>query len=425
MPTPTRSVRVRPWEIPDLTIELSGHSPSRTTRPNCREPAAVVPFTALPSPSHAAGPEPAPAHCAEFVVEGYLNGVRIDSFLEKHLRNYTPYRLHRAIRAGLVKVNDEVVVLSRRVYRGNRVTVRLLDPPDKLLIPQDRPLDILYEDPWLLAVNKPPGLVAHPCGDYQTGTLANAVQAHLDRLTPLPGLLRPGIVHRLDRLTSGVIVVPKEHLSHRRLSVQFQQERVSKSYLALVEGIVPRDSGVVDLPIGRFPGGSSILATCRAEAIDPQPARTRYDVLQRYRRHTLVRCRPATGRFHQIRVHLATIGHPVVADEFYEAHGTVRPPRARPLTEAEKSRRFDSDPDEDETAQESFDDSEAASSNLGGDVADDLHQMRRHALHAHRIAFTHPITQEWMEFAAPLANDMQRAVEALAAECGMAAVLSD
>lgn len=358
---------------------------------------------------------------AELVVEGYLNGVRIDSFLEKHFRNYTPWRLQRIVRAGMVRVNDEPVRLVYRVGVGQRVTVRLSEPPDKLLRSQPRSLEILYEDPWLIAVNKPPGMVAHPCGDFQTGTLANALQAHLDRETTHPGLLRPGIVHRLDRLTSGVILVPKEHLAHRRLSIQFQQERVSKTYVALVDGVVPNDRGVIDFPIGRCPSGRSILASCRGDAVDRQPSRTRYEVLQRFGDHTLVMAKPATGRFHQIRVHFATLGYPVTADEYYLPFGEVRPPRPKPGEggPAAPPKAFMNE-EEDEDADESLIDEGMDEGSPGGDGPQNpaAPLLRRHALHARQICFTHPITNEWMELSAPLARDMQRAVDCLAERAG-------
>lgn len=372
------------------------------------------------------GPPEMSVFTAELTVESYLNGVRIDSFLEKHFRNYTPWRLQRIIRAGMVKVNDEAVRLVFRVSTGQRVVVRLFEPPDKLLRSHARPLEILHEDPWLIAVNKPPGLVAHPCGDFQSGTLANVIQAHLDRQTSRPGLLRPGIVHRLDRLTSGVILVPKEHLGHRRLSIQFQQERVAKTYVALLDGVVPNDSGVIDLPIGRSPGGLSIMASCLGDAIERQPSTTRYEVLERFAAHTLVKAKPATGRFHQIRVHFATLGFPVTADEYYLPFGNVRPPRPRGADAdvALPPKAYMQDEEED------FDDSEVwdyfgesdphaplpSSSSAAEAVQADRPLMRRHALHAHQICFTHPITNEWMELTAPLARDMQAALRRLSAK---------
>ena len=152
--------------------------------------------------------------------------------------------------AGLVSIDDLPAETDQRVHRGQRVAIHLLEPPDKLLTPEAIALDIVYEDPWLLVIDKPVGLVAHPVGDYQSGTLSNAVQEHLDQQSVAKGILRPGIVHRLDRMTSGLIVVTKDHLSHRLLSADFQEGRPSKSYLALIEGEPDFEERVIDLAIG-------------------------------------------------------------------------------------------------------------------------------------------------------------------------------
>ncbi|MGH7200283.1 MAG: RluA family pseudouridine synthase, partial [Planctomycetaceae bacterium] len=194
---------------------------------------------------------------AELIVEPYLSGVRIDTFLARHFRNYTSWRMMRMVRAGLAWVDDAPAAAEQRVFRGQRVRIRLVEPPDKLIGPQPGPLDVLYEDPWLVAVNKPAGQVVHPVADWQTETLSNVLQGHFDRQAARPGLLRPGFVHRLDRETSGVILCAKEHLAHRRLSLQFQKNRVRKAYVALVEGVLESDHGTIDLPIGRRPGRRS------------------------------------------------------------------------------------------------------------------------------------------------------------------------
>jgi 23S rRNA pseudouridine1911/1915/1917 synthase len=316
---------------------------------------------------------------AELVVERYLSGVRIDSFLARHFRNYTSFRMQRLVQCGYARINDVAVDIDQRVFRGQRVSVRLCEPPDKLLPPEPLPLEILYEDPWLVVVNKPAGLVTHPVPAFQRRTLANALQWHLDQQTVLPGLLRPGIVHRLDRQTSGVIAVTKEHLSHRLLSIEFQRSRVSKAYLALVEGAMAKNSGAVDLPIGRAAGHRCALMSARADAREAKPSRTLYEIVERFDAHTLVRAKPLTGRNHQIRVHLATIGHPVVGDEFYGRYGVLK--------------------------------SNADGNAPGGDN----NLAGRHALHAERLGFSHPILREWMDLHAPLPPDMQRAI-ALAAE---------
>ncbi|MEZ6038936.1 MAG: RluA family pseudouridine synthase [Planctomycetaceae bacterium] len=294
-----------------------------------------------------------------FTVEPYLSGVRIDSFLSKHLRNYTTWRLHQMVAAGLATINELPAEPIARVFADQVIGIRLVEPPDKLLSPYSCELKVVYEDPWIVVIDKQAGLVAHPVGDFQEGTLSNALQLYLDRQTPLPGLLRPGVVHRLDRMTSGLIVTAKEHLSHRLLSIDFQQGRMSKSYLAIVEGNPSFESRLVDLPIGQRPGSNSVLMSARPGARAARPARTKVTVLQRYSAHALVECVLYTGRNHQIRVHLSEIGHPICGDEYYAAFGAIK-----------KAPRFDGD----EPAEQ------------------------RHSLHAAKLAFLHPILHQWMEF---------------------------
>ncbi len=332
---------------------------------------------------------PAPP-CLELFVETYLRGNRIDSFLLKHLRNYSPWRIQRIIQAGGAAIDDEPAELTSRVYPGQRVSVRLFEPPDKLLEPEALDFEVLYEDAWLLVLNKPAGMICHPVGDFQTESLCNAVQAHLDRQTARPGLLRPGIVHRLDRQTSGAIVVTKDHLSHRQVSIQFQQERIDKAYIALAEGVLSEDERVVDLPIGQS-RGDTILMSARADAMDAKPSKTRLRVLRRFAAQTLVEAKPYTGRNHQIRVHLAAIGHPVVADEYYETGGRLKSKRPAVPEECGEADEYPN-------------------------AVDAATGLTRHFLHAYRLAFAHPITGEWMRFRAPLTADLSAALHRLARE---------
>ncbi|MCH2203239.1 MAG: RluA family pseudouridine synthase [Fuerstiella sp.] len=294
-----------------------------------------------------------------FTVESYLSGVRIDSFLAKHLRNYTTWRLDRMVAAGLVRVNDLPAIRTQRVYHGQTVSVRLVEPPDKLLDPDCATVRFVYEDPWLIVVDKPAGMAAHPVGEFQSGTLTNVLQNHLDQLTPAPGLLRAGIVHRLDRMTSGLMIVTKEHRVHRLVSEQFQAGRLKKSYVALVEGRVPFDERVIELKIGQLPTGRSVLMSAKPDAIRARTAKTKVTVLQRRQHFSIVDCQPYTGRNHQIRVHMAEIGHPVLGDEFYGRWGAIR---------TEKSR------GQGQPAQ------------------------HRHALHAARLVFRHPVLRTILTF---------------------------
>jgi 23S rRNA pseudouridine1911/1915/1917 synthase len=328
---------------------------------------------------------------AELIVESYLHGVRIDSFLVRHFRNYTPYRMQRLVRACQVRIEGVVAESDDRVYRGQAVEVRLLEPPDHLLPPEPRTLEILFEDSWLVVVNKPPDIVVHPCGNYVSGSLANVLQAHFDSQTQLRGLVRPGIVHRLDRLTSGVMVCTKDHLAHRKLSIHFEQGRVLKNYLALVHGVMPDDRGEVNLPIGQWPSGGTIRMSTAPDAVDARASRTLFEVVERFAGFTLVRAEPHTGRLHQIRVHLAGIGFPVVADEFYSPASTFRLSDVLSHSAEEPNTNYAN----------------------GTSPDDDQLLLSRQALHARSLRFVHPITGEVVTFEAPLAPDMQRTLDAL------------
>lgn len=311
---------------------------------------------------------------AELVVEADCSGIRIDSFLVRHFRNYTSWRMQRLAAAGQVSVDYETVGPTRRVFAGDRVRVRLIEPPDKLLRPEQVSFRVVYDDPWIVVVDKPAGVIAHPTGESQTGTLANGLQRYLDDRSPMPGLLRPGIVHRLDRHTSGLMVVATHYQAHAELSCAFEAGRVAKRYLALVEGRVASGSGTIDLPIGRAQSGRGVLMSARGDAVRPRPAVTRYRVLQRFAEHTLVEATPRTGRNHQIRVHMAQIGHPLVGDEYYDVRGTFK----------------------------------ASPPELPNGWA-----AGRHALHAAALEFAHPVTGVWMTFCSPLAADVRRWIQTL------------
>lgn len=323
----------------------------------------------------------------ELIVEEYLSGSRVDTILGKHLRNYSPWRIQRMIQHGCARMEGRLLEGTERLYVNQRLKVRLLEPPDKLIAPEAHDLDILYEDPWMLVVNKPAGVICHPVGDYQTGTLCHFVQAHLDRQAISRGLMRPGIVHRLDRQTSGVILVTKDHLSHRLVSIEFQSGRVSKAYVALAAGRVSAENQLVDRAIGQA-RGDTVLMSAKADAIDARPSKTRIRVLEHFESHTYVEAKPLTGRNHQIRVHLAEIGHPIIGDEYYQAHGVLKPKR----------------PD---VPHEFRGDEEIPN------TVDAATGLTRHFLHAYWLGFTHPITEQWMTFHAPLTADLSAALHRL------------
>lgn len=338
----------------------------------------------------------------EFFVEHFFRGKRVDSFLERHLRSYTPFQIHRLLRANCVWINDCQADCQSRIKTNDAVRVRLISPPDRCADADPLPLEILYEDAWMLVVNKPPGQMAHPGGRFQTQTLMNAIQYHLDQQTKQPGLLRPGIVHRIDRQTSGIMVVPKEHISHRVLTAQFEHKRVSKSYRAIVHGRMPDDTGRISLPIGLIPNIHSSLMCAKPCARDARHAETSYRVLERFRDFTFVEALPLTGRHHQIRIHFSEIGHPLLADEFYGPFGEIKD--GTPLftpegTDAELEAQSIDEEDDDELAESPF--------------YDPTLPLRRHALHAAALSIAHPISGIPMGFDAPLAQDMEETLEVL------------
>ena len=276
-----------------------------------------------------------------------------------------------------------------------------------------------------------------------TGSLANHLQAYFDTRTPRRGLVRPGVIHRLDRLTSGVICCSKEHSAHRFLAMGFEKGHISKQYLALVAGRVQDDRGDIRAAIGQTPGGRTIRMSTRPDAVDARASRTMYEVLERFERWSLVRCRPLTGRLHQIRVHMASIGHPLLADEFYSSSGyfTVDDLAGRPrpvLTAAERAELYRSpaaiardrqarnrgrisaqQPPRSESSEEFELDSELESDEAEWDVEvrgpapqnrppEETILLDRQALHAEALSFLHPIRKEVLTFVAPLAKDLAR-----------------
>lgn len=342
----------------------------------------------------------------EFVVEHTLHGTRIDTFLSRHFRNYSSWRLMRVVRAGMVRVDHIQADETVRVFAGQTVCVQLIEPPDRVLESDPTEVPVIYSDPWMLIVDKPAGLIAHPTGEFQVNSLANVLQTYVDRLTPARGLLRPGIVHRLDRQTSGLMVVALTHQSHRNISMGFEAGRVSKSYLALTEGVFASTSGSIKHPIGRAATGRHVLMSCRGDCRDPRPSQTNYEVIERYPGHTLVKATPLTGRNHQIRVHFAHLGHPLIGDEFYKANGQFHPLRPKATTKTVRLSESEAiDPD---SASADSDEDE-----LDIDPIETGFPIRRHALHACRLAFAHPISGLWMEFHSQLPEDFRQTIEIL------------
>lgn len=262
-------------------------------------------------------------------------GKRLDVFLQERLGGYSRSRLQQWIREGRVRVDGTAERPSRRLRGGETVEVEPAELRPLRAVPEEIPLRILYQDDDVIAVDKPAGMVVHAGAGAHSGTLVNALLHHFGSLSQLGGELRPGIVHRLDRYTSGVLLVARSDAAHRKLAEQFAARMVEKVYLALVHGRVKGEQGRIEKPISRDPARRVRMTTRRAEG---RAAITEYRVLRRFARFTLLEVRIKTGRTHQIRAHFASLGHPVAGDRVYGAPATVEglPPLGRFFLHAQR-----------------------------------------------------------------------------------------
>jgi len=247
-------------------------------------------------------------------VEHQIPPVRIDRYIAERIAELSRNRIQQLIEAGSVRLNDALVERSsEKVKTGDRITLLLPPPVPSEVSPEPIDLEFLYEDAYLAVVNKPPGMCVHPTEQIKSGTLVNALLFHVHDLSGIGGVLRPGIVHRLDRGTSGVLLVAKQDETHRRLSDQFKARHIRKIYWALVHGVPLRSEGEIDLPIGRHPADRKRMAV----RTDGRDAKTGYRVLQTGLGGSWLEVYPVTGRTHQIRVHFQHLGCPVVHDSIY------------------------------------------------------------------------------------------------------------
>ena len=281
---------------------------------------------------------------------------RLDRYLTEVLPRLSRSQVHRLITQGLVRFGKQVLKASHRVRPGELFQVEIPPPTPTSLKPEKLALKILHQDKQLLVVDKPAGMVVHPALGHATGTLVNALLGLHLPLSSMAGTFKPGLVHRLDKETSGVLVVAKDDATHRNISQQFADRTVARTYWAMVQGVVASDEGTISAPIGRHPTNRQKMAVRYDSTRD---ALTRYRVVKRFKNATVLELCPQTGRTHQLRVHLKHLGHPILGDLRYGIQAG----------------------------------------------------FSRQALHAHRLGFQHPGKGKWVEFVSPLPTDLKQALE--------------
>jgi 23S rRNA pseudouridine1911/1915/1917 synthase len=259
----------------------------------------------------------------EFNLQVEENGVRLDRYLTQELPDLSRSRIQQLIEQGQLQLNGKVCTSKKiNVKAGDRITLQIPEAEPLKLQAEDIPLDILYEDDSLLILNKPAGLVVHPAPGHPDGTLVNALLAHCPNLPGIGGVQRPGIVHRLDKDTTGAIAIAKTELAHQHLQAQLKAKTARREYLAIVYGAPKTESGTIDLPIGRHPQERKKMAIVTVEQ-GGRNAVTHWRILERLGNYTLMHFQLETGRTHQIRVHSAQIGHPVVGDPIYSSNHPI------------------------------------------------------------------------------------------------------
>ena len=290
-------------------------------------------------------------------------GLRLDRFLSEELEDHSRSFLQKLIKEGLVTVDGKPVKANYRLSAGQQVSVQVWEPEEVNIEPQEMPLDILYEDGDVCIVNKPKGMVVHPAAGHYRDTLVNGIMYHCqDSLSGINGSLRPGIVHRIDKDTTGALIICKNDKAHSCIAEQLKEHSITRRYRAIIIGNLSEDEGTVDAPIGRHPTQRKKMAVNRNNG---KRAVTHYRVLARFRGYTYIECRLETGRTHQIRVHMASIGHPLLGDTVY---GPAK--QAYPSLEGQ-------------------------------------------TLHAMVIGFVHPTTGAYMEFESPLPEYFEKVLRKL------------
>lgn len=307
-----------------------------------------------------------------FSAEAADTDTRIDLYLSSNLKELTRSRIQSLIKEGNIKVNNSPVKTSYRLKAGDKIALSIPPSSPYLLNPEPLDLSIIYEDPSIIVLDKPPGLVIHPAPGHQSGTLVHGLLHHCNDLSGIGGILRPGIVHRLDKDTSGLLVVAKNDSAHNFLSSQFKDSKVSKKYIALVHGIPKNSEGTIDLPISRHPIKRKEMAVSSAKG---KNALTKWKIQETLgNKFTLLSVTIRTGRTHQIRVHMSHMGHPVVGDPVYGF----------------KSAWW------------------RKNTSYSREIPDSI---KRQMLHSEYLGFLHPDTKEYVEFRSPVPQDMNRVIE--------------
>ena len=286
--------------------------------------------------------------------------MRLDKYITMYAEEVSRSRIQSLIEEGMVMVNGAIGKANYKVKVNDEIVLQMEDDKELDVEAEDIPLDIRYEDEDVIVINKPKGMAVHPANGNQHGTLVNALLYHVKDLSGINGVLRPGIVHRIDKDTTGLLIVAKNDMAHASLSKQLQTKSVNRLYYALVHGVIPHDFGTIDAPIGRDIKDRQKMTVTSTNSKD---ARTHFKVMERFQDYTLVECRLETGRTHQIRVHMQYIGYPVVGDEKYSFRKTMK---------------------------------------TNGQL-----------LHAHQLTFLHPRTNEQITVEAPLPEQFQEILEEL------------
>jgi 23S rRNA pseudouridine1911/1915/1917 synthase len=313
----------------------------------------------------------------ELTAKRKVEGTRLDQYLVGMFPDYSRSVVQKVIEAGAVRVNGQVAKASYKVRYDDKISIHLPEPTHDAPVAEDIPLETLYEDEFLVIINKPADMVVHPAKGHWSGTLVNALRFHFDQLSGINGDYRAGIVHRLDRDTSGVILVAKEEATHRDLSMQFEERKIFKEYVAITQGTLDRDSDYIEGRIAHHPH-DRIKMMVTDDEDEGKDACSYYETIERFRGFSFCRIQPRTGRTHQIRVHLASIGCPVLADKVYSGRDSLR---LSDITET--------------------------------DAAGDEVLLSRQALHAFRLRLRHPKSGQVIEAEAALPPEFVKTLTAL------------